>query len=388
MNDTDFKMEEMISVIEETKDEKTENIERNTNIIRRVNENGEVNIANMTESEIAKYKQMTSSLSVNDINSISSFGSELQNSMSEYSNNFLKAVKTSNSGEVGTLIDNLLTELSYIDINDFDETSKTKKLIRKIPILRKLVKSVEKTMQKYEGISGKVETISKKITAMRMLALRDNNALQEMFNNNIQYINEIEQLIIAGKMKSAEIQRKIDEMTLQADQYASHEISDVQIFKQNLDRRINDLLTLRIVMKQSLPQIRTVQYNNLTIADKSQSLITTTIPVWRNQISIAVALNNQKNSIEAQKKISDTTNKILLKNAQVLKENSIKVARENERSVVDAATLRETTNKLIETLREVKNIHEEAEKNRKQTELDLEKIESELNSVVTLGVKK
>lgn len=351
--------------------------------LKRVYENGEVNLSNLSKDEIDKYNRLNSSLQINDINSITSYGSELQTSMTKYSNDFLNAVRTSRCGEIGTLIDDLLTELGYVDINDFDEVSPLKKFLMSIPIVKSLFKSVEKAMRKYDSIAKNVDDISKKIGAMRLLAVRDNNALQVMFDNNISYGEQIEELIIAGKLKLEEVNNKIDEMNVNADQYDSYEIHDVEMFKNNLERRLTDMLTLRYVIKQSLPQIRTVQFNNLAIADKAQSIISTTIPVWRNQLSIAVALNNQKNSIEAQRKISDTTNKILLKNAEILKNNSIYVAKESERSVVDVETLRETTVKLIDTLNEIQNIHKEASNNRKMIESDLIKIENQLETAMT-----
>ena len=273
-------------------------------------------------------------------------------------------------------------------MEDFEDVSPIKKFIGHIPILKKLVKSVEKIMRKYDSIAQNVDQISKKITAMRMLALRDNNALQVMFDNNILYGKQLEELIIAGKIKVEELENMIQDMEQNPDNYTATEIQDTQVFKNNLERRLNDMFTLRYVIKQSLPQIRTVQYNNLSVADKAQSIISTTIPVWRNQLSIAVALNNQKNNIDAQRKISDTTNKILLKNSELLKQNSVYVAKESERSVVDIETLRTTTARLIETLKEVQAIHEEATKNRKATEEEIIKVEHELESAMTSMIKE
>lgn len=359
-----------------------------TSALRRISDKGDVNIENLSPSEIEKYSRLNSSLNIRDINSVSNFGSELQGTMTKYSNDFLNAVRTSKCGEIGTLIDNLLTELGYIDIDDLAEPNSFKKFVRKIPILNKLLKSVEKVIKKYDTIAKNVDDISQKITSMRMLALRDNNALQTMFNNNMVYGSQIEELIIAGKIKLNEIDNKLNEMQEHSENYDAHEIQDVQTFKNNLERRLNDMLILRYVIKQSLPQIRTVQYNNIAIADKAQSIIATTIPVWRNQLSIAVALHNQKNSITAQRKITDTTNQILLKNAELLKENSVYAAKENERTVIDVETLRQTTSKLIETIREVKQIHEEAAKNRHMTEIELQKVERDLEAAMTSASAK
>ena len=140
---------------------------------------------------------------------------------------------------------------------------------------------------------------------------------------------------------------------------------------------------VRFIMLQSLAQIRVVQNNNTSIAEKAQSIVSTTIPVWKNQLTIAVALQRQKANVEMQKKISDTTNTILEKNAELLKQNSINVARENEKTVVSVETLKKTTQSLIETLTEVKKIHEEGALSRRALDTELQNLESELKKNVT-----
>lgn len=348
--------------------------------IRVIDDNGNINISAISEEDKKRYSQLTRNLVVTDINSISNYGSDIQNVMGKYSNDFLTAVRTPQSGEIGTLITDLLSELDYIDVDELKEPSALTKVIRKIPILNKLVKSVDKILNKYDSIAENVDTISKKIAVTRLSSLRDNNALQTMFENNIIYGKQIEDLIVAGKIKLDEVNSTLNEMMENQDQYEPHQIQDVQEFAHNLERRLSDMMALRYVIKQSLPQIRTVQYNNIAIADKAQSIISTTIPVWKNQLSIAVALHNQKANIEAHRKITETTNTILKKNAEMLHQNSTDVARENERSVIDIETLRDTTLQLIDTIKEVKQIHEEGAAKRKAAEEEILKIESELDT--------
>ena len=348
--------------------------------VQLIDESGNVNLACLSEEEKQKYAKLNKSLVVTDINSISNYGSDLQNTMGKYSTDFLTAVRANQSGEIGGLINNLLNELGYIDVDELKEPSLVKKIIRKIPILKNLVTSVDKILNKYDSIAKNVDDIARKITTTRLASLRDNNALQVMFDNNVIYGKQIEDLIVAGKLKLEEVNKTLAHMMENQDQYEPHQIQDVQEFAHNLERRLTDMLTLRYVVKQSLPQIRTVQYNNIAIADKAQSIIATTIPVWKNQLSIAVALNNQKERIEAHRRITDTTNTILRKNAEMLHQNSVDVARENERSVVDIETLRDTTRELIDTIKEVKQIHEEAAAKRKAAEEEIMKIESELDS--------
>lgn len=348
-----------------------------------INEKGEVNLSLLSPKQVERCNTLNKSLVVTDINSISNYGADLQHTMTRYSNDFLKAVRGSQGGEVGELINNLLTELDYVDVDELKEPSALKKIIRKIPILKSLVGSVEKVLHKYDSIQKNVDTIQKKIEVTRLTAMRDNNALQTMFENNIQYGKQVDELIIAGKLKLQEVNEQLNEMMANPQNYESHEIQDVQEFSHNLERRLSDMMTLRYVVKQSLPQIRTVQYNNIAIADKAQSIIATTIPVWKNQLSIAVALHNQKGNIEAHRRVTDTTNTILRKNAEMLRQNSVEVAKENERSVVSIETLRESTQQLIETIKEVKQIHEEGAAKRREAEAEIMKIESELDNSMT-----
>lgn len=358
-----------------------------TNITKEVhkmiNENGDVNLSVLSPSQIDRFNKLNKNLVVTDINSISNYGSDLQHALSSYSNEFLTSVRASKSGEVGELINDLLTELNYVNVDELKEPRYIQKVIRKIPILNKFIGSIEKVLHKYDSIQKNITSIEQKIQATRLTAMKDNNALQTMFDNNIVYGKQIDELIIAGKLKLQEVNAKLKEMIDSPQNYETHEIQDVQEFANNLDRRLNDMLTLRFIVKQSLPQIRTVQYNNIAIADKAQTIISTTIPVWKNQLSIAVALHNQKGNIEAHRKITETTNMILKKNAEMLQQNSIDVAKENERSVVDIETLRETTIKLIETIKEVKHIHEEGVAKRKEAEIEIMKIESELDNSMT-----
>ena len=347
-----------------------------------IEDNGNVNLTVLSDDENKRYGRLTRNMVVTDINSITNYGSELQTSMTKYSNDFLSAVRTQKSGEMGELITNLLAELDYIDVDELKAPTKIKRMLRKIPIVKHLVSSVEKVMGKYDTISKNVEEISNKILSTRINSLKDNNALQVMFENNIEYGKQIEEYIIAGKLKLEEVKAKYDEMIANKDNYEIYQIQDVKTFHDNLERRLNDMVTLRYVIKQSLPQIRMVQTNNLSVAEKAQQIVTTTIPVWKSQLSLAVAINRQSENIKAQKAVVDTTNSILKKNAEMLHQNSIIVAQENERSVIDIETLKETTQKLIDTFKEVKAIHDSGAALRKESEKELIRLEKELNGTL------
>ncbi|AYL97875.1 toxic anion resistance protein [Mucilaginibacter celer] len=353
-----------------------------SNVPMKVDKQGNVNLDVIPAQDLQKYNDMSKDINPADVNSILNYGVELQGSMEKYSNNFLTSVRTYNSGEVGGLINELLTELNYIDVDELNQNAFSS-FISHIPFMKKLVVDAKKLFQKYDTVVNNIDKITNKIKAGRVNSLKDNSSLQTMFDSNVTYIKQMEDLIIAGQIKYNELNEKLAVMDGNPTGYQDYEIADLRDFVTRLDKRLADLKVVRFIMLQSLAQIRVVQNNNTTIAEKAQSIVSTTIPVWKNQLTIAVALHRQKENVEMQKKISDTTNTILQKNAEMLKQNSIEVARENEKTVVSLDTLKRTTSSLIETLTEVKRIHDEGTANRRTLNTELQNLETELKKTVT-----
>lgn len=348
----------------------------------KLDKDGNVDLTTITPEESRKYNELNKSLEPSDVNSILNYGVEAQNSMEKYSNDFLSSVRTYNSGEVGGLINELLTELNYIDVSELEQGG-FKSFISKIPFLKNLVVDVKKLFQKYDVVVNNIDKITNKIKAGRLNSIKDNSSLQTMFDSNVTYIHQMEELIISGQLKYNDLNVKLAEMEGRPADYQDYEIADLRDYISRLDKRLADMKIVRFIMLQSLAQIRVVQNNNTSIAEKAQSIVSTTIPVWKNQLTIAVALQRQKANVEMQKKISDTTNTILQKNAEMLKQNSIDVAKENEKTVVSLETLKMTTNSLIETLNEVKKIHEEGNQSRRVLDGELKTLEAELKKNVT-----
>lgn len=348
----------------------------------KIDKEGNVNLSAITPDEEKKYEDMGKDLNPRDVNSILNYGAELQNSMERYSNQFLSSVRTQDAGEMGTLINDLLGELNYIDVDELNQNAVTR-FISSIPFLKKLVFDAKKLFQKYDTVVNNIDKITNKIKAGRLNSIKDNSSLQTMFDSNINYIKQMEDLIISGQLKFKELSEQLAQMDANPSAYQDYEIADLREYINRLDKRLADLKVVRYIMLQSLAQIRVVQNNNTSIAEKAQSIVTTTIPVWKNQLTIAVALYRQKENVEMQKKISETTNTILQKNAELLKQNSIDVARENEKTVVSIDTLKRTTQSLIETLNEVKQIHQQGAQNRTVLNTELQTLETELKKHVT-----
>ncbi|MDP4149563.1 MAG: toxic anion resistance protein [Bacteroidota bacterium] len=348
----------------------------------KLDKDGNVDLSLITPDDAQKYGAISKTLNPADSNSILNFGNDAQSSMEKYSNDFLVSVRTFNSGEVGGLINDLLMQLNMIDVDELNQSG-IKSFLSRIPFIKTLVFDAKKLFAKYDTVVGNIDKITTKIKTGRLNSIKDNSSLQTMFDSNVNYIKQMEDLIIAGRLKYNELQQKLTEMEANAANYNDYEIADLRDFVGRLDKRLADMKTVRFIMMQSLAQIRVVQNNNTSIAEKAQSIVSTTIPVWKNQLTIAVALQRQKANVEMQKKISDTTNTILQKNADMLKQNSIDVARENEKTVVSIDTLKRTTQSLIETLTEVKRIHDEGAQNRVALNADLQNLETELKKNVT-----
>ena len=343
---------------------------------------GNVNLANVSETEVANtYRPIANQLNEKDVNSILNYGAEIQNTIAKQSDTFLSNVRVQQGGEVGTLINDLLAELNYIDVDELNKNA-FQRFMSKIPLLNKLVIDVKQLFQKYDKITANVDRISNKVKSGMINSIKDNTSLQTMFDGNVELIKEMENYIVAGQLRFTELSEELAQMEANASQYQDYEIADKRTFINRLDKRLADMKVVRFILLQSLAQIRVVQNNNTSLAEKAQSILTTTMPVWKNQLTLAVALQRQRQNIEVQRKVSETTNTILQKNAEMLKTNSIEVARENENTIVSLETLKMTTKSLIDTLTEVKQIHEQGTQTRRELDAGLQSLEAELKKGV------
>lgn len=346
-----------------------------------ISKEGNVSLENIAPSEVANYQPITNQLNENDANSILNFGAEIQQKIASQSDSFLNSVRVNNSGEIGSHINELLAELNYIDVEELNQSG-FKKFMSNIPFLKNLMANVEKVFQKYDKVTVNIDKISNKVKAGMINSAKDNAALQTMFDTNLSQIKEIEKYIIAGTLKWNEVTEQLVQMDANPANFQDYQIADKRDFAHRLDKRLADMKIVRFIMMQTLAQIRVVQNNNTSIAEKAQSILTTTMPVWKNQLTLAVALQRQKQNIEVQKRVSDTTNTILQKNAEMLKQNSIEVAKENENTIVSLETLKMTTQSLIETLSEVKQIHQKGSETRRELDSGLQQLEAELKKNV------
>jgi len=345
-----------------------------------VDRDGNVNLNQLQVQERQKYEALANSIDETNPGSIVNFGADLQKTLANQSDSFLGNVRRSNSGEVGEMINNLLVELNYVDVDEINNRNPVKGFLSKLPFMKKVMTQVENLFAKYDKIVNNIDQISHKVNAGIITSSKDNAVLQTIFDSNVNSIKQIEDLVVAGNLRMERAAQELATMETNVQNYADYQIADKRDFINRLDRRMADLKVVRLIMMQSLPQIRLVQNNNVSIAEKAQTILTTTLPVWKNQLSLAVAMHRQQQNIEIQQKVSSTTEEILRKNAERLGQNSINVAKANEQTIVSAETLRETTNMLINTLNEVKQIQQQGTENRRKLDQDLQTLEHELKA--------
>ena len=361
-------------------------VKQKKNIV--LSDNGDVNLSLINKEDKKRYTQIASSLNENDMTSIMNYGSDLQNAMDAYSNDFLnQRFDSTSSIKSAELIANLLGELQEVDIAELNEPSAFKRFIRRIPLLKKFVTSVEQIKAKYNTIQKNIDGITQKLEQTRLIAIRDNNLLEKQFQNNLSYVNQLGELIIAGKMKSKELEDEISTMKEESYNYNDYEIRKVEDFKNNLDKKITDLVMMRYSFQQSLVQINIIQQTNTQDAQNTEMQIKTTIPIWKNQMSMAVALYNQKKSIEASNLVTNTTNEILRRNSEMMKTQAIEVAKQSQRTVIDIETLEKTHKDLIATIEGVEKAQEEGRAKRAAAERRIKELERDMH-VKALGIKE
>lgn len=340
-----------------------------------------VDLSNYSPEEITALKQKAKEFDVSDGTAILNFGLPVQQKMSSSSTSFLENIRAFDTGEIGGSITDLLTNINYIEV-DPGQQSLLKRIAMKIPFLKKTVMNVTKMFEKYDTVNGNIEKIVTKLDKSRVVIHSDNVKLEKLKADNINLIYELDELIIVGNMKAQELSDELVHMEANPTDFEDYEISEKRDFLNRLEKRLHDMAIQRMITIQSIPQISLVQSNNFVLAEKIQSSIVTTIPIWRQQIAIAVAIVRQKNNSEVSKFVDDTTNQILMKNAEMLKLNSIEIAKQNERAVVDISTIQKVQQDLISTIKDIKRIKDEGEVTRENSGKELKRLEQELSANV------
>lgn len=340
-----------------------------------------LNYDELSKEEKEAIEEFNSKLDINDAAQILQYGVAAQEKISKFSDSILEDVKTKNTGEVGNLLADLVSQIKSFD-KDISGTSK-KNFIAKLFSSAK--KEFDYIVAKYSKIEKNIDTIEGGLEKDKVQMLKDITVFDTMYEKNLEYFKEISLYIIAGDKKLEELRNvelpKLKEAAEKSgDQIDVQKVNDMEALINRFEKKIYDLKTTRIISIQMAPQIRLLQNNEAELVEKIQSSITNTIPLWKNQMVLALGINNAKNALKSQQAVSKLTNEMLVKNSETLKQGSIDIARESERAIVDIETLQKTNQDLIETLDSVIAIHEEGRAKRKEAEATLEDIEKELKA--------
>lgn len=345
-----------------------------------------LNYDELTDEEKKAVDDFNKQIDVFDSTQILQYGAAAQNKISSFSDSVLEDVKTKSTGEVGDLLADLVSE-----IKGFDGSIAEPKGLAKI--FSNAKKQLNKIVAKYSKIESNIDGIEKGLDKSKIKLLKDVSMFDEMYQKNLEYFKEISLYIIAGERKLdelknvvlPELKKKAEETQEQMD---IQKVQDMEAQINRFEKKLHDLKTTRIISIQMAPQIRLIQNNDAELVEKIQSSLTNTIPLWKNQMVLALGISNAKTALKQQQAVSQLTNDMLVKNSETLKQGTLDIAKESERAIVDIATLKKTNQDLIETLDGVIKIHEEGRAKRQEAEVELQNIEKELkDKILEIHVK-
>ncbi|MCJ8166182.1 toxic anion resistance protein [Pontibacter sp. E15-1] len=355
-------------------------------------ENTNLSAAENKEQLQQRAKDIAATIDPSKPETLTNFGVETQRKLGYYSNELLTKVKAKDSGDAGAAINELLTQINMIRIDEEEKRG----LLSRLPFVKKIKDRSQRIATQYNSISENVDDVVVKLEKTRQTILKDGTTLEVMFQQAVEYIHEVRAVIAAGKLKIEELETEAIP-ALQTEVEASNQdelvvqrLSDLVAFKDRLEKKVYDLTLSHTIATQSMPQIRMIQTTNEVLAQKIQNSIVTVIPVWRQQVAIALGLEKQRKALEIQKKVTDTTNEMLLKNSQLLKTNVVNAAKENERGIVDVDTLKKVNRDMVETLDAVLKASEEGSRKRAEAVKELAEVQEELNNKIigTFGKSK
>lgn len=348
--------------------------------------------------EIAKVTQQTEIISLEDRKRIDEiknaidltdsqasvqYGVNAQRNIAEFSDTILNNIRSKDSGYVGELLSNLVVKVKGFEVDGSSNGS----FIKKIPILGSLVGKAQNMMAEYDKLSVQVDKIQGELDKARMVMLKDIVMFDTMYDKNVEYFKELQLYIRAGEEKIQELQtqtipRLRQEAASSQNQMAVQLVSDFENAVSRFEKKVHDLKLSKTIAIQTAPQIRLIQNNDKVLVDKVQSAIFNTIPLWKSQIVIALGLSRQQKVLQMQREITNTTNELLRRNAEMLKQSTLETARETERGIVDIETVKKVNDDLISTIEETIKIQQEGRQKRKAAEAELVQIEDRLKQTL------
>lgn len=367
-----------LQVKSSVKDEQVEKLVEEKGKVTNEEIESSLNYNNLTQEEKDAIEEFNKKINVEDATQVLQYGAKAQGKISAFSDSVLEDVKTKSVGEVGNLLSDLVGEIKSFstEIDNSNATGLAK-------LFNNAKKQLTKIVAKYSKVEVNIDRIEKELEKHKLQMLKDITIFDTMYEKNLEYFKELSLYIIAGDKKIEELrnvvlpelQKKAEETGEQLD---AQKVNDMVNTINRFEKKIYDLKTTRIISIQMAPQIRLLQNNEAELVEKIQGSLINTIPLWKNQIVLALGMTHAKQAVEAQKSVTNLTNDMLQKNSELLKQGSIEIAEESERAIVDVETLQKTNRNIIETLDKVIEIHENGRIKRQEAEKELLNIEKEL----------
>lgn len=347
--------------------------EKKEEIVPQVKEMAEIQL---TEEEKKMVQEFSEKIDLKNSALILQYGAGAQKKIADFSETALDNVRTKDLGEVGDLLAGVVTELKEFDAQE------TKGFLG---LFKKAGNSIESMKAKYGKAEANVNAMVEVLEGHQVQLLKDTAMLDKMYEINKNYFKELNMYIIAGKQKMEEVANK--ELPALMEKAArtglaedAQEVNDTKAMLDRFEKKIHDLELTKAISLQMAPQIRLIQNNDTVMAEKIQSTLVNTIPLWKSQMVLALGMNRSVEAAKAQQAVTEVTNELLRKNAAVLQQSTIETAKASEKSIVDVETLAETNQMLISTLDEVLKIQTEGKEKRKLAEIELNRIENDLKS--------
>ncbi len=335
-----------------------------------------LDISSLSPAEQAAVRDFSEKIDIKNTDQVMNYGSAAQKNISEFSDAALSSVKTKDLGECGDMLSELVVELKGLN---FDEEEKKGFL----GLFKKASQTIAEKKAQFDKAEVNVDKIVEELEKHEITLMKDISTMDKMYEKNEEYMKELTMYILAGKLKIEQLRNvelpeyvaKAKETGLPEDAQAANDFANLI---GRFEKKIHDLELTRTISVQMAPQIRMVQNNDSLMAEKIRSSIVNTIPLWKNQMVLALSLYHSEQAMQAQRNVTDVTNELLMKNAKTLHQGSVNVAKESERGIVDMETLKQTNLELIATLDEVRQIQDDGRARRAQAEDELARIEGEL----------
>lgn len=335
-------------------------------------------VETITPQERQKIEEIKNGIDLMDSQMTEQFGVSAQKNIANFSESILSQIKSKDAGEVGDIMTDLMVKVKDTGMDPNDDS-----FLKKIPFLNKFANSTEKYLARFQTMETQIDKIESELDKARMGLLKDIGVLDTLYAKNVEYFNDLQLYILAGEEKIKELREEAlprlrQEAVDSDDPMATQLVNDFENTVNRFEKKVHDLKLSKTLAIQTAPQIKLIQNNDKALVDKIQTAILNTIPLWKSQVVIALSLNKQKAGLEMQRNVSDTTNELLKKNSEMLKSNTIDVAKESERGIVELETLKKVNDDLISTIDETLKIQREGQARRMAAEQELLKIEDSL----------